>query len=149
MKKQSLRIFLMFGLLAILAISSAHAQSVSEMTANIRFSFTIADKTFPAGEYSVTRLNPASDKAALMIKSADGRMSKIVLTVPIQAGRAQESAKLIFNRYGEQYFLAQVWTPADNTGLELSRSRAERSLARNAGQHEPERTTVALNSRRK
>jgi hypothetical protein len=149
MKKQSLRIFLMFGLLAILAVSSAHAQSSREMTANIRFSFTVGDKTFPAGEYRVTRLNPASDKAALMIKSADGRMSKIVLTVPVQAGRAEESARLIFNRYGEQYFLAQVWTPADNTGLELSRSRDERSLARNSRQGVPERATVALNSRRK
>jgi hypothetical protein len=149
MKKQSLRIFLMFGLLAILAVSSVHAQSGREMTANIGFSFTIADKTFPAGEYKVTRLNPASDKAALQIKSADGRLSKIVLTVPVQAGRTQESARLIFNRYGEQYFLVQVWTPADNTGLELSMSRAERSLARNIGQHAPEQTTIALNSRRK
>lgn len=149
MKKQSLRIFLMFGLLAILASLSAHAQSSREMTANIGFSFTIADKTFPAGEYSVTRLNPASDKAALMIKSADGRLSKIALTVPVQAGTTQESARLIFNRYGEQYFLSQVWTPADNTGLELSRSRAERSLARNIGRVAPERPTIALNSRRK
>jgi hypothetical protein len=97
----------------------------------------------------VTRLNPASDKTALMIKSADGRLSKIVLTVPVQAGGTQESARLIFNRYGEQYFLSQVWTPADNTGLELSRSRAERSLARNIGHVAPERTTIALNSRRK
>jgi hypothetical protein len=149
MKKQSLRIFLMFGLLAILAVSSIHAQSSREMTANIGFSFTIGDKTFPAGEYSVTRLNPANDKAALVIKSADGRTSKIVLTVPVQASRTQESARLIFNRYGEQYFLSQVWTPADNTGLELSRSRAERSLARNAVHVAPERTTIALNSRRK
>jgi hypothetical protein len=149
MKKQSLRIFLMFGLLAILAISSAHAQTAREMTAKIGFSFTIGDKTFPSGEYRVTRLNPASDKAALMIKSADSRMSRIVLTVPVQSGRTQESAKLVFNRYGEQYFLAQVWTPADNMGLELSRSRAERSLARNIGQPEPKRTTVALNLSRK
>lgn len=149
MKKQALRIFLMFSLLAIPAVSSIHAQSSREMTANIGFSFTIADKTFPAGKYSVTRLNPANDKAALQIKSADGRISKIVLTVPVQAGKAQESARLIFNRYGEQYFLYEVWTPADNTGLELSRPRAERSLARNAADAAPERTVIALNSRRK
>ena len=150
MKRQNLRIFLMFGLFAILAVQSVHAQSSNEQTANIPFSFTVADKTFPAGEYRVQRLNPASDKAALAIKSADGRMSKIVLTMPVQSARTQENAKLVFNHYGDQYFLAQVWTPADNTGLELPQSRSERSLARNNGQQRaPERTAIALNIRRK
>lgn len=149
MKKQSLRIFLMFGLLAILAPLSAHAQSNNAQTANIPFSFNVGEKTFPAGEYSVTRLNPQSDKAALAIKSTDGRLSKVVLTNPVQAAKAQEAAKLIFSRYGDQYFLSQVWTPADNTGLELPRSRAERTLARNKGQDAPERTVVALNSHRR
>lgn len=149
MKKQSLRIFLMFGLFAILAPLSAHAQSGRAQTANIPFSFTVADKTFPAGDYSVTRLNPQSDKAALSIKSADGRMSTVVLTNPVQASKVRETAKLIFSRYGDQYFLSQVWTAADNMGLELPRSRSERLIVRNRVEHTPERTTVALNSSRK
>ncbi|HYJ47233.1 MAG TPA: hypothetical protein VEV81_11530 [Pyrinomonadaceae bacterium] len=149
MKKQNLRIFVMFGLFAILAVASVHAQSRREQTANIPFSFTVADKTFPAGEYNVTRLNPQSDKAVIAIKSEDGRLSKIVLTMPVLASKPQERAKLVFNHYGDQYFLVQVWTPADNTGLELPPSRNERALARSAGQREPERTTIALNMSRK
>jgi hypothetical protein len=148
MKKQSLKIFLMFSVLFILAAMSVHAQSGNQQTANIPFSFNVDGKTFPAGLYSVTRLNPQSDKAALAIKSADGSMSQVVLTMPVQAGKPQESAKLVFSRYGEQYFLSQVWTPANNTGLELPKSRAEKTLARNA-QAAPERTTVALNSHRR
>ena len=147
MKNQMLRIFLMSSLLAILTVSSVYAQSNQEQTANIPFSFTVGSKVFPAGEYVVAHLNPQSDKAALLIKSADGRMSKIVLMTPVQAGEAQESARLVFNRYGEQYFLAQVWTPADNMGLELPKSRSERTLARDAGEHAPERTAIALGSR--
>ena len=149
MKKQNLRIVVMFGLFAILAVSSAHAQTRREMTANIPFSFSVADKTFPAGQYSVTRLNPASDKAALAIKSDDGRLSKIFLTVPILDSRMHESAKLVFSHYGDQYFLAQVWTPADNTGLAVPQSKSERTLARNAGRNKLGQTTVALNVRRK
>jgi cytolysin (calcineurin-like family phosphatase) len=148
MKKQHLRIFLMFSVLLILAAMSVHAQSSNRQTANIPFSFNVDGKTFSAGLYSVTRLNPQSDKAALAIKSADGNMSKVVLTVPVQAGEAQESAKLVFSRYGEEYFLSQVWTPADNTGLELPKSRAEKTLARNI-KAAPERTTIALNSHRR
>ena len=149
MKKQNLRIVVMFGLFAILAVATLHAQTRREMTANIPFSFTVADKTFPAGEYNVTRLNPASDKAALAIKSEDGRLSKIVLTMPVLDSKMHESAKLVFKHYGDQYFLAQVWTPADNTGLEVPQSKTERTLARHDGQkREPERTTIALNARR-
>jgi hypothetical protein len=147
-KKQSLRIFLMLSVLSILAAVSVHAQSSNQQTANIPFSFNVDGKTFPAGLYNVTRLNPQSDKAALAIKSADGSMSKVVLAMPVQAGRPQESAKLVFSRYGDQYFLSQVWTPADNTGLELPKSRAEKTLARNL-KDAPERMTVALNLHRR
>jgi hypothetical protein len=149
MKKQSLRIFVMFGLFAILAVASIHAQSSREQRANIPFSFTLADKSFPAGEYRVQRLNPSSDKAAIAIKSADGHLTKIVLTTPVLSPETRENARLVFNHYGDQYFLAQVWTPADNTGLAVPQSRSERILARNAGQQrEPEQTVIALNTRR-
>jgi hypothetical protein len=149
MKKQNLRIFLMLGLFAILAVSSAHAQTSNVQTASIPFSFTVADKTFPAGEYSVIRLNPAMDKAVLAVRSKDGRMNKVVLAMDIQVDKTQEKAKLVFNRYGDQYFLAQVWPPADNTGFELPQSRSERFLARNNGQRAPEQTSIAFNIRRK
>ena len=153
MKKQSLRIVVILSFLMILVVSSAQAQASREMTAKIPFSFSVGDKTFPAGEYSVTRLNPSSDKAALAIKSADGRLSKVVLTMPVRASELRESAKLVFTRYEDQYFLSQIWTPADNTGLELPVSRSERTLlARNTNAGEPapaKRTTIALNVRRR
>jgi len=149
MKKQTLRNIVMFGLFAVLAVANLHAQTRREMTANIPFSFSVGDKNFPAGEYNVTRLNPSSDKAVIEIKSADGRLGKIVLTMPIQANETRENAKLVFNHYGDQYFLAQVWTPADNTGLAVPESKAERTLARNSGtERETGRTTIALNVRR-
>jgi hypothetical protein len=148
MKKQNLRNIVMFSLFVILAVASVHAQSSREQKANIPFSFTVADKTFPAGEYRVERLNPSSDKAAIAIKSADGHLSKIVLTMPVQSNVTRENARLVFNHYGDQYFLAQVWTPADNTGLAVPESKMERTLARNSGQREPERATIALNTRR-
>jgi hypothetical protein len=155
MKKQSLRMVVILSFLVILSVSSAHAQSSREMTAKIPFSFIVANKTFPAGEYRVTRLNPQSDKAALAIKSLDGRLNKIVMAMPVQASAPNESAKLVFTRYEDQYedqyFLSQIWTPANNTGLELPVSRSERKLlARNlAGERAPERTTIALTARRR
>jgi hypothetical protein len=151
MKKQSLRIFLMFSALAILSVSYAQAQSGNPQTADIPFTFTVGDKTFPAGQYTVVRLNPASDKAALSIQSADGGGSgKIVLTTPVQSGRAREKAGLVFSHYEDRYFLSEVWTPASATGLELPKSRSERSLlARTAGQKPAARVVIALDARRR
>ena len=147
MKKLYVSIFLLFGLYAILAAAPARAQGVREQTASIPFSFNVGDKTFPAGLYRVRQLNPALDRAALEIKSEDGRMSKVTLTRPVRARRTTEEARLVFTRYGEQYFLAQVWTQAQDDGLALPTSRSERTLARQAGERAPERMSIALGRR--
>jgi hypothetical protein len=152
MRKQSLRIVVLFSFIAVLAVSSVQAQQGRELTARIPFSFVVGNERFPAGDYSLTRLNPQSDRAAVAIKSMDGRRSKVVLLIPVRAvGKTQEGARLVFTQYDEHYFLSQVWTPADRTGLELPKSRSERTLlARtNAGENAPQRTTVALNPRRR
>ncbi|MDQ3818741.1 MAG: hypothetical protein M3362_13825 [Acidobacteriota bacterium] len=149
MKRANLRIFLMLGLFAILATGSLQAQTRKEMTASIPFSFNVGDKSFPAGEYNVARLNPQSDKAVIAIKSEDGHLSRIVLTMPVQASKAQDGARLVFNRYGDQYYLAQVWAHPDDTGLQLLQSKSEQTIARRQTEGKPEQTTVALNVRRK
>jgi hypothetical protein len=150
MKKQSLRIFLMFGVLAILAsVPNVQAQTGNTQTARIPFAFSAGSENFPAGLYSVTRVNPQSDKAALMITSEDGRLSKIVLTMPVQAASAETKARLIFSRYEDRYFLSEVWTPANSNGLELPKSRSERTLARLAREKRAERVAIALNTRRR
>ena len=145
MRKQVLRVLVMFSVLAILAVSSAYAQSSNRQTAYIPFAFSVGNKDFPAGEYAVSRLNPSADRTALGIRSADSRTGSIVLTTPIQAAKTSEKAMLVFSRYGDQYFLAQVWTPADAMGLAIAKSRAERALAKTGAV--PERMIVALNSR--
>ena len=149
MKKNSLSIFLMSAVLVILSVSYASAQSANEQTANIPFAFNVGDKTFPAGEYTVRRVNPQSDRTALAIRSADASASKIVLTTPVQSSKVRESAKLVFNRYGDQYYLSQVLSPAENGGLEIPQSRAERRLAKGLGGAKPERQTVALTAHRR
>ena len=93
-------------------------------------------------------MNPASDRVALEIRSDDGRLGKITLTSFVHSGGATEQRpRLVFTRYGEHYFLAQVWTHAQTDGLALPTSRSERTLARKAGEGAPERMSVALGRR--
>jgi hypothetical protein len=37
-------------------------------------------------------------------------------------------ARLVFHRYGERYFLAEVWNGADPTGRQLLKSQEERAI---------------------
>jgi hypothetical protein len=137
MKKLTLSAFVM--LILVTCLSVAHAQFQNRMTASIPFDFKIGNKSLPAGEYTIQCVNSDSGKSALLLKSVDGRTSRMVMMTPAQANEAQAQIRIVFNRYGNQYFLAQVWTTADNYGLELARSRTERELAREFQKGDPER----------
>jgi hypothetical protein len=111
------------------------------MTANIPFNFTVGSQPLPAGQYSVKPLS----QAAVLVQSEDSRSAAIVLTMAAQANKTQEVGKLVFNRYGDQYFLSQIWTPASNTGRVLPKSRLEREIAKNVPN--PEKTILTAEKR--
>ena len=62
-------------------------------------------------------------------------------------GKAQDSATLIFRRYGSRYFFAQAWVDGENSGLQAPKSRAERTIERELAGIKPKTATVALRVR--
>jgi hypothetical protein len=56
------------------------------------------------------------------------------LTNYIAASHNLQTPRLIFHRYGGQYFLAQAWMPNSDQGYECFASAREIQLARNGGQ---------------
>ena len=40
-----------------------------------------------------------------------------------------KKTKLVFHRYGDQYFLAQIWTEGNNRGSELPKTEREPEVA--------------------
>ena len=64
----------------VLAIN-AHAQT--KVIASIPFAFTAGKTTLPAGRYTITVINPSSDRKILQIRSLDGRSSAMILTTGI------------------------------------------------------------------
>jgi hypothetical protein len=83
------------------------------MTVKVPFSFSVQDHSLPAGEYNIFTVLP---ERAIRITSTDGRYSAIVNTLPNYASSVSESSRLIFHRYGDEYFLAQVWTLGQTVG---------------------------------
>ena len=144
MKKQALTMIALMVLVGSLAVS-AKAQSLSSgrLVANIPFAFSAGNQTLPAGDYIVRCVNPASDQTVMQITSKDGRNS-VMLQTTSKRGKASETAKIVFNRYGDRYFFAQAWTSGERDGLEALESRDERNATRELAGIKPQTKTIAL-----
>ena len=124
---------------------SVNAQSGYAVRANVPFDFIVGDKTFQAGEITAQRKS-LSTSDPLVIRSSDYSTLAVQLTRIIEGGRMADQAKLVFRRYGNRYYLAEVWTSGD-IGSRLFKSPSEkaleremRHLAKNA--YQPELITV-------
>jgi hypothetical protein len=135
-------------LLTVCALAPAKARSSAcvSLKATIPFEFNIGKTTLPAGEYVITRTNRTSDQSVLQFRSKDGR-ARTVVQMHATIGKASEAAKLVFNRYGAQYFFAQAWMPYDRNGVEASKSHAERSMQRELNRAGQKGEMVALRAR--
>lgn len=111
-------------ILATALTAAAQAQTTQRVIANIPFAFTANNKTLPAGKYTITVVNPSSDRKALQIRSMNGRFSAIVLTNGV-IGSVSDNSKLVFERYDDQYFFAQVQLAGDSTSLAALRSNKD------------------------
>ena len=126
MKNQILRSIAIFGLFFMLAMTSVQAQMPGRVEVKVPFDFAIGKVLFKAGTYSVKK---ASDNT-LVIRDVDGKTTKL-FDAPLTIGSRDYKAgeRLVFNRYGTEYFLSQVWLSSD-TGRQLFASGAEMKAAR-------------------
>ena len=136
MKKTFAKGLITVALLAM-AISvagmSAQAQTLQYgLTANIPFDFSVSGKKLPAGEYWISRAQEASGDAVLQIRSTDGNSIANRFSIPVSTFNPKRRGELIFHKYGEQYFLSEVWPAGGITGRAFPKSNAERELERDA-----------------
>lgn len=127
MRKQALVVAGVLVLSVVVAAGHAYALETI-MKAEIPFEFAVGNQMLPAGEYDV--LNLSSGSGGLLLRRSDGSASAMVFTIPTQANDWQEVSKLVFNRYGDHYFLSQIWTAGEKVGQKLNPSRQEREVAR-------------------
>jgi hypothetical protein len=137
MNKQVYPVLIALTLFAVLMVPAAQAQSVL-LKAEIPFDFAVGNARLPAGAYEVK----TATQGALVIQSQDRRSSAFAMTMAVNARKTPEVGKLVFNRYGNQYFLSKIWAPSSSVGRELSKSRLEREVAAQSGV-KPGATAVA------
>jgi hypothetical protein len=136
MKKQAFALSVGL-LLSTVAASVCFAQQPT-LTADIPFAFQVGDKTLPAGEYRIEFVPNASGYSQ-EIRRTDGKeWTRASMTIALDSKDGKSEPQLIFNHYGNGYFLSQIWTGAGQ-GRQLFKSKREKEAA--LGQI---RTEVAL-----
>jgi len=114
------------GLFTALAFS-INAQT-STARADVPFDFRIGQAVLPAGKYVVQ-----SSGALLTVRGEGGtRKSAVRLTLPTSRASVSAQPKLEFHRYGSEYFLAAVWSPASHEGRALPKTKLEQELISHA-----------------
>lgn len=130
MRKRS---FATLGILALLAAFSAFGQE--KLLVDIPFEFHVANVVLPAGQYNVDPSGRNIHNLLSLDCYACGTQA-IALTFPVGGGTSVPTeGRLVFNKYGETYFLSEVWTPGNAYGRALSESKTERELARATPSH--------------
>lgn len=132
MKRQILKTFSMLAVAVALASPAVYAQTrLRTLEAPIPFDFVVGNQTLAAGDYTVK----AGDAAgSIVIKSTEPGSIAIALTNSVIARKTPAEGRLVFNRYGDQYFLSTVWEPGNNTGCALRMSKREKEMASRVAQ---------------
>jgi hypothetical protein len=136
MKRKALSIL---SLLSLFLMGSALAQTV-KVHADIPFNFSVGSKTLPAGEYEIKSIG--GNTRTLLIRASSGEASMIVNSNSAIMINGAEKTKVVFNRYGSQYFLTALWTQGSTDGFQLVKSSREKELARELAMHRADRIEV-------
>jgi hypothetical protein len=125
------RALVMAAVMALTAIATTRvAQAQDGMAVNVPFDFVAGGKTLPAGEYIVKISAPT--RAMILISRKDATTSAFINTNPAVSLAPQAESKLVFNRYGDSYFLSQVWSEGNTQGRQLVRTAREKEIAMTA-----------------
>ena len=117
----------LFCLLTLGAATGQSQTSNNQFRSYIPFQFNVGERKLPAGKYIIERINRLTSLEILVVRHvATGR--SMFVTASSTEGKREEMTQLVFHRYGEISYLAELKGVEPNLSLELFESRAERAL---------------------
>lgn len=146
MRKQIFVLAASVVLVTMAAVTTARAQTTNQLTADIPFDFHVGGERLTAGEYTIRCLNPSSDVKVLQLRKSDGESGVILQTNSI-VGQMNQKARLVFSRYGNQYYFSQAWLGSDSLGMQAVKSRQEKATAKEMARlaYKPEMVALTIN----
>ena len=125
---------------SFITVGNVSAQTDS-VQATVPFNFSVGSTVLPSGTYIINSETPE----VVMVRNKDHwNLAKKVLITP---GNPQYAGvgKLVFEKYGDEYFLNEILCPSAAIIADLPTSKREdRARTREAGRGRPEQVLLAL-----
>jgi hypothetical protein len=120
---------LSLGVFLLLGVATVYAQDPLSSTLRLKvpFEFHVETAVLPAGQYLIRQYS----SAVLQIQNRETANAVFAMALPAANGPAKDYSRLLFKRYGDQYFLSEVWESGQSQGRQLNKSLAEQEAAKN------------------
>ncbi len=121
-----MRFNLLLSSIVAVLLAAAPVFAQADLEANVPFDFYAGNSVLPAGAYTLD-----IDNAGLIwIDRSDDRHTRAVVgSMGVGGGQFPRESKLIFHRYGDEYFLSELWVEGRHQGRQLKRTPREDEVA--------------------
>jgi len=121
------QIRILLGSILLLTAAMASAQTL-RVAVKVPFSFVAGSQSLPAGDYTM-ELN--RERNIVVLRSGDrfGKVKATMTATNSELTATPDKSYAIFQGYGGQYFLAEIWR--QGAGQVLTPGKFEQELARN------------------
>lgn len=117
--------FELTSLCILLMFAGTVADAQSGIMVEVPFNFLISDRTFPAGQYSIS-----SSRDRMTVQDSAGKVVFLGIANQVSGRRVGPTGQVVFHCYADRCFLSEYWTPTRENGSQLLPSRYEAELAK-------------------
>lgn len=109
--------FLVAALLGAVLTVPSFADVADRITAKVPFPFMAAEEKFSPGDY-VFIVDDPENPHLLTVESADGmKKGEFILADTVSEPHVLQKSEVVFDRYGDEYYLAKVLVVGSDGGL--------------------------------
>ena len=116
-------------ILIILPLTATGWAQSSHISAKIPFDFRVGEQIMPAGEYV---LQTVGSRVHQIRSRDDGHSVVLFSALPMYIPGGSKKAQLVFNRYGNDYFLSKIWWAPGESGSQIPPDKLEKEIAKSA-----------------
>jgi hypothetical protein len=117
---------------------TSFAQS-NGVRATVPFDFTVGTKLLPSGTYTIEK--ESTNAHVIVIESHDKPIAVLSL-VNSDSNKSPNGGKLLFHKYGGQYFLSEILCDRVGMNVELTPSKTEKRAQLQQATLKPDSETV-------
>ena len=108
--------------------TKAQAQIVGTLEVDVPFQFHVGNVKLPPGKYNIHVLDN-TDLTVMEISNIDDSTSALFQVREVEANSEPAKSELIFNKYGDRYFLAALFDEGNPSGSQVVESRYEKRIS--------------------